>query len=48
LGVQDMILLTSSNDKLTALEGFGLSVVGRQPIPDERGADVRTARVGGL
>jgi 3,4-dihydroxy 2-butanone 4-phosphate synthase/GTP cyclohydrolase II len=36
LGVQEMILLTSSNDKLTALEGFGLSVVGRQPIPDER------------
>uniref|UniRef100_UPI0035CB5220 3,4-dihydroxy-2-butanone-4-phosphate synthase n=1 Tax=uncultured Sphingomonas sp. TaxID=158754 RepID=UPI0035CB5220 len=34
LGVQQMILLTSSNDKLTALEGFGLSVVGRQPIPD--------------
>jgi 3,4-dihydroxy 2-butanone 4-phosphate synthase/GTP cyclohydrolase II len=33
LGVQEMILLTSSNDKLTALEGFGLSVVGRQPIP---------------
>jgi 3,4-dihydroxy 2-butanone 4-phosphate synthase/GTP cyclohydrolase II len=36
LGVQEMILLTSSNDKLTALEGFGLSVVGRQPIPDDR------------
>lgn len=34
LGVQEMILLTSSNDKLTALEGFGLSVVERQPIPD--------------
>jgi GTP cyclohydrolase II len=31
-----MVLLTSSNDKLTALEGFGLSVVERQPIPDER------------
>jgi len=36
LGVQEMILLTSSNDKLTALEGFGLSVVGRRPIPDQR------------
>lgn len=34
LGVQQMILLTSSKDKLTALAGFGLSVVGRQPIPD--------------
>jgi 3,4-dihydroxy 2-butanone 4-phosphate synthase/GTP cyclohydrolase II len=33
LGVEDMILLTSSNDKLTAIEGFGLSVTGRRPIP---------------
>lgn len=35
LGVREMVLLTSSNDKLTALEGFGLSVVGRQPIADD-------------
>jgi 3,4-dihydroxy 2-butanone 4-phosphate synthase/GTP cyclohydrolase II len=41
LGVQQMTLLTSSNDKLTALEGFGLSVVGRQPIHDEH-AEVET------
>ncbi len=34
LGVREMILLTSSNDKLTALEGFGLSVAARQPIAD--------------
>ena len=43
LGVQQMILLTSSNDKLTALEGFGLSVVGRRPIPDELAATGRQA-----
>jgi len=43
LGVQQMILLTSSNDKLTALEGFGLSVVGRRPIPDEFTATGRQA-----
>lgn len=46
LGVQQMILLTSSNDKLTALEGFGLSVVGRQPIPDEHTEIERMPRVG--
>ena len=46
LGVQQMILLTSSNDKLTALEGFGLSVVGRQPIPDARRADGQAALAG--
>jgi 3,4-dihydroxy 2-butanone 4-phosphate synthase/GTP cyclohydrolase II len=32
LGVRDMTLLTSSSNKLAALEGFGLKVVGRQPI----------------
>lgn len=32
LGVRQMTLLTSSPTKLSALEGFGLSVVGRQPI----------------
>ena len=32
LGVRDMILLTSSSNKLAALEGFGLQVVGRQSL----------------
>lgn len=32
VGVGRMTLLTSSNRKLAALEGFGLEVVGRQPI----------------
>lgn len=41
LGVQEMILLTSSQEKLTALEGFGLSVVGRQPIGDLPAASAR-------
>lgn len=34
IGVRDMILLTSSHGKPLALEGFGLSVVERRPIPD--------------
>ncbi|MFG1304800.1 3,4-dihydroxy-2-butanone-4-phosphate synthase [Xanthobacter autotrophicus] len=33
LGVRDMRLLTSSSAKLAALEGFGLTVTGRMPIP---------------
>jgi 3,4-dihydroxy 2-butanone 4-phosphate synthase/GTP cyclohydrolase II len=32
LGVRDMVLLTSSNAKLAGLEGYGLKVVGREPI----------------
>ncbi|WP_404478620.1 3,4-dihydroxy-2-butanone-4-phosphate synthase [Novosphingobium sp. BL-52-GroH] len=32
LGVQEMILLSSSEGKLAALEGFGLSVVSRVPL----------------
>ena len=32
LGVQQMTLMTSSTGKLAALEGFGLSVTGRQPL----------------
>lgn len=32
LGVERMILLTSSNRKMAALAGFGLEVVGRLPI----------------
>ncbi len=34
LGVRSMTLLTSSTPKLAALEGFGLTVVGRIPIRD--------------
>jgi 3,4-dihydroxy 2-butanone 4-phosphate synthase/GTP cyclohydrolase II len=34
LGVHAMRLLTSSSAKLAALEGFGLSVTGRVPIPN--------------
>jgi 3,4-dihydroxy 2-butanone 4-phosphate synthase/GTP cyclohydrolase II len=32
LGVRRMNLLTSSTAKLAALEGFGLTVVGRTPL----------------
>ncbi|MFW2830969.1 3,4-dihydroxy-2-butanone-4-phosphate synthase [Sphingomonas sp. ID0503] len=32
LGVREMRLLTSSNAKLAALEGFGLTVLGRVPL----------------
>ena len=32
LGIRDMILLTSSPTKLTALQGFGLEVIGRQSL----------------
>ncbi|MFW2829436.1 3,4-dihydroxy-2-butanone-4-phosphate synthase [Sphingomonas sp. ID0503] len=35
LGVRDMILLSSSAGKLTALEGFGLSVSHRIPLAEE-------------
>jgi GTP cyclohydrolase II len=34
LGVQNMCLLTSSVAKLAAIEGFGLTVTDRMPIPD--------------
>lgn len=34
LGVRQMTLLTSSTAKLAALEGFGLSVIGRRPLRD--------------
>jgi 3,4-dihydroxy 2-butanone 4-phosphate synthase / GTP cyclohydrolase II len=44
LGVQDMILLTSSHRKLSALEGFGLRVVARRPIAEESGRAARRAR----
>lgn len=34
LGVKDMVLLSSSEGKPAALDGFGLSVVERRPIPE--------------
>ncbi|WP_323039980.1 3,4-dihydroxy-2-butanone-4-phosphate synthase [Gemmobacter sp.] len=36
LGVRQMALLTSSQAKLAALEGFGLTITRRLPIPDPR------------
>jgi 3,4-dihydroxy 2-butanone 4-phosphate synthase/GTP cyclohydrolase II len=44
LGVQDMILLTSSARKMNALEGFGLRVVDRRPIAEDGAGDLRLAR----
>jgi 3,4-dihydroxy 2-butanone 4-phosphate synthase/GTP cyclohydrolase II len=44
LGVEDMILLTSSRRKLTALEGFGLRVVDRRPIAEEGAGGIRLVR----
>jgi 3,4-dihydroxy 2-butanone 4-phosphate synthase / GTP cyclohydrolase II len=32
LGVHDMVLLTNTHHALVALEGYGLSIVGQQPI----------------
>ena len=34
LGVQEMTLLSNSRPDLIALEGFGISVTGHQPIPE--------------
>ena len=45
LGVGDMILLTDTQRRLTALEGFGLRVVGRRPIFGGRDAE---GAVGGI
>ncbi|MFA7584702.1 MAG: 3,4-dihydroxy-2-butanone-4-phosphate synthase [Novosphingobium sp.] len=36
LGVQEMLLLSSSTGKLAALEGFGLSVVRRVPLVNDQ------------
>jgi len=36
LGMRDMILLTSSQRKMSALEGFGLRVIARRPIEDDQ------------
>jgi 3,4-dihydroxy 2-butanone 4-phosphate synthase/GTP cyclohydrolase II len=38
LGVRRMILLSSSRARLPALEGYGLKIVERRPIPTEEGA----------
>jgi 3,4-dihydroxy 2-butanone 4-phosphate synthase/GTP cyclohydrolase II len=32
LGVHDMVLLTNTHHSLVALEGYGLSITGEQPI----------------
>jgi 3,4-dihydroxy 2-butanone 4-phosphate synthase/GTP cyclohydrolase II len=37
LGVRDMILLTSTQAKLAASEGYGLRIVGRRPVPVAEG-----------
>ena len=34
LGVSDMVLLSNSRPDLVALEGFGLTIVAHQPIPE--------------
>ena len=33
IGVHDMILLTNSNNTMVALNGYGLNIVGHQPLP---------------
>ena len=35
LGVKEMILLTNSKKSVVGLEGFGLTISGRQPIPGD-------------
>jgi 3,4-dihydroxy 2-butanone 4-phosphate synthase/GTP cyclohydrolase II len=37
LGVHDMILLTNTHHTVIGLEGYGLSIVGEQPIPGTAG-----------
>jgi len=37
LGVQDMVLLTNTHHTLIGLDGYGLSIVGEQPIPGTGG-----------
>ncbi len=34
LGIHDMILLTNSHRNVVGLEGYGLNIVGEQPIPE--------------
>ncbi|MGZ8998455.1 MAG: 3,4-dihydroxy-2-butanone-4-phosphate synthase, partial [Allosphingosinicella sp.] len=38
LGVQDMVLLTNTHHTPVALGGYGLTIVGEQPIPSEDGS----------
>jgi 3,4-dihydroxy 2-butanone 4-phosphate synthase/GTP cyclohydrolase II len=33
LGVSEMVLLSNTERTIVGLEGYGLSVVGREPIP---------------
>jgi 3,4-dihydroxy 2-butanone 4-phosphate synthase / GTP cyclohydrolase II len=35
LGVHDMVLLTNTHHTLVGLDGYGLSIVGERPIPEE-------------
>jgi 3,4-dihydroxy 2-butanone 4-phosphate synthase/GTP cyclohydrolase II len=35
MGVHDMILLTNSHRNVVAIEGYGLNIVGEQPISTE-------------
>jgi len=44
LGVQNMILMTSSQQKLSVLDGFGLRVIDRRPLPEEAASPIRLAR----
>ena len=37
LGVEEMVLLTNTHHMLIGLEGYGLSIVGEQPIPGTGG-----------
>ena len=37
LGVRDMILLSNTKRAIVGLEGYGLSVVERRPIPPPKG-----------
>ncbi|WP_394269562.1 3,4-dihydroxy-2-butanone-4-phosphate synthase [Qipengyuania sp.] len=34
LGIDDMILLTNSHRTIVAIEGYGLNIVGEEPIPE--------------
>ena len=38
LGVHDMILLTNAHRNVIAVEGYGLNIVGEQPIPGPAGS----------
>ena len=38
LGIKEMILLSNSQRTIVGLEGYGLTVVERRPIPDDEGS----------